>query len=198
MEEEFKVELISWNQVTRFTQNLAEKIRADGFRPDLVIAIARGGYVPARLLCDHLDIYDLTSIRISHYQSGSERTEAARLSLPLNVDVRDMNILLVDDVDDTGDTLQLALEHINSFKPAAVKIAVLHHKRVSTVVPDFYAQQVIRWRWITYPWAIIEDVNGFINRMDPKPATPQDAVQRIAETYRVKIPLRTMQSIYRQ
>ena len=198
MQKQFKVELISWNQVTRFTQTLAEKIRADGFRPDLVIAIARGGYVPARLLCDHLDIYDLTSIRISHYQSGSERTEAARLSLPLNVDVRDMNILLVDDVDDTGDTLQLALEHINSFKPEAVKIAVLHHKRVSTVVPDFYAHQVIRWRWITYPWAIIEDLDGFINRMDPKPATPQDAVQRIAETYRVKIPLRTMQSIYRQ
>ena len=198
MEEEFKVELISWNQVTRLTQNLAEKIRADNFRSDLVIAIARGGYVPARLLCDHLDIYDLTSIRISHYQSGSERTESARLSLPLNVDVRDMNILLVDDVDDTGDTLQLALEHINSFKPAAVKIAVLHHKRVSTVLPDFYAHQVIRWRWITYPWAIIEDVNGFINRMDPKPATPQDAVQRIAAMYRVKIPLRTMQSIYRQ
>ena len=78
--------------------------KQDQFKPDIVIAIARGGYVPARILCDRLDIYNLTSIRIAHYTGGSTKLELARLSIPLGIDIKGMQVLLVDDVTDTGDT----------------------------------------------------------------------------------------------
>ena len=198
MQSAFKVEFVGWGRVTNLVHTLAYKIHDSGYRPDIVVAIARGGYVPARLLCDHLDIYNLTSMRIAHYAGGANKSAAARLSMPLNTDVRGLRVLLVDDVDDTGDTLQLALKHINAFHPAEIKIAVLHHKHVSSVVPDFYAQKIISWRWLTYPWAIIEDVRSFIQKMEPQPATAEEAIERIKSEYGLKVPMRIMQDADRQ
>ena len=131
-------ELVSWAQVERLVSKLAVKIRKAGYEPDIVIAIARGGYAPARLLCDHLDIFNLTSIRIIHYTAGTQMDAEARLSMGLCTDVRDRKVLVVDDVSDTGDTLQLALSHIERFRPADMRLAVMHHKDVSQVIPDFY------------------------------------------------------------
>jgi hypoxanthine phosphoribosyltransferase len=198
MQRSFRVEFVSWGRITNLVHTLANRIHDSGYQPDIVIAIARGGYVPARLLCDHLDSYNLTSMRITHYTSGVEKGEAARLSMPLNTDIQDLRVLLVDDVDDTGDTLQLALDHLHSFGPAEIKVAVLHHKHISTIVPDFYAQKIISWRWLTYPWAIIEDVRGFIQKMEPRPATAEEAVKRIKSEYGLKVPMRIMKDVYRQ
>ena len=96
-------ELVSWHSTVKLSYKLAAMIKHDGFSPDIVIAIARGGYVPARIICDRLDIYDLASIRITHYTGGSSKQEQARLSIPLSIDISGMSVLLVDDVDDTGD-----------------------------------------------------------------------------------------------
>ena len=65
-----------------------------------------------------------------------------------------MQVLLVDDVTDTGDTLRLAIEHMQSHNPAQLKVAVLQHKQVSPLEPDFYAQKIVAWRWVIYPWAL--------------------------------------------
>jgi len=73
-----KVELVSNATVTRLSRKLAHKIQDSGFTPDIIICIARGGYIPARLICDYLNIYNLTSIRIKHY-TGSSKSETARL-----------------------------------------------------------------------------------------------------------------------
>ncbi len=197
MQSPLKIEFVSWNKVMQLSSLLANKIAADNYRPDLVITIARGGYVPARLLCDYLDIYNLTSIRITHYLGGANKIEAAKLLIPLNLDIAGMNILLVDDIDDSGDTLQLALDHIKYFNPAQIKLAVLHHKQVSSVEPDYYAQKIIKWRWITYPWAIVEDVQGFVEKMDPKPVDVQAAIDYFSKTYRSHIPLQVMEQVYR-
>ena len=64
-------ELISWSEVQRLCRRLAIMIRSSNYVPDVVVAISRGGYVPARLICDYLDIMALTSIRTEHYLSGS-------------------------------------------------------------------------------------------------------------------------------
>ncbi len=161
-----RVDFVSWHTAQRLTRRLAGGIRAAHFQPDMVVAIARGGYVPARLLCDLLGIYDLASLRISHYHAGATRALEARIVSPLGVDIRGRKVLLVDDVSDTGDTLHLALDHLHASQPAEVKVAVLHHKTVASLSPDFYAQRIVRWRWITYPWAAVEDVCGFIAALD--------------------------------
>ena len=59
-----RCELVTWGQVYRLSWRLADLIRKSGFAPDLIVAVARGGYVPARLLCDFLD--NLRSGQYSH------------------------------------------------------------------------------------------------------------------------------------
>jgi hypoxanthine phosphoribosyltransferase len=190
------IEILTLAKIQNLSRRLARQIQADHFCPELVIAIARGGFVPARLLCDYLDIYNLTCIRIAHY-TGTDITEQARLSIPLNINIRDMSVLLVDDVDDTGDTLQLALTHLHNFSPAVIRVAVLHHKTVSSVVPDYYAEKVTDWRWITYPWAITEDILGLVRKMQPTPASIDAAILRMAQDYGLHISKQVMQNVYR-
>lgn len=190
------IEVLTLAKIQNLSRRLARQIQADHFRPEVVIAIARGGFVPARLLCDYLDIYNLTCIRIAHY-TGTDRTGQARLSVPLNIDIRGMSVLLVDDVDDTGDTLQLALTHLHSFTPAVIRVAVLHHKTVASVVPDYYAEKVTHWRWITYPWAITEDILGLVRKMQPTPANIEDAILRVTQDYGLHISTKVMADVYR-
>ncbi|MBI1422396.1 MAG: phosphoribosyltransferase [Gammaproteobacteria bacterium] len=190
------IEVLSLAKIRDLSRRLARRIQADRFKPDIVIAIARGGFVPARLLCDYLDIYDLTGIRIAHY-TGTEIQPQARLSIPLNIDVRAKTVLLVDDVDDTGDTLQLALEHLHGFAPTTVRVAVLHHKTTSRVVPDYLAEEVLRWHWITYPWAITEDVLGLVRKMQPVPTEVEEAVRRLAQDHGLRISKKVMEDVFR-
>jgi hypoxanthine phosphoribosyltransferase len=190
------IEVLSLAKIRNLSRRLARQVQADHFSPDVVIAIARGGFVPARLLCDYLDIYNLSCIRIAHY-TGTEISEQARLSIPLNIDIRDMSVLLVDDVDDTGDTLQLALTHLHSFSPADIRTAVLHHKIISSIVPDYFAVKVTEWRWITYPWAITEDVLGLVRKMQPTPVSIDEAMRNLNQEYNLHVSRQIMTDVFR-
>lgn len=191
-----KVELISWGETERLIGRLASHIRESGFTPDVVIAIARGGYIPARLLCDHLNIYQLTSIRISHYLSGAHRSEQAQLVAPLHIDISRAKVLLVDDVDDSGDTLELAQQHLSERQPKQLRIAVLHHKLASSIIPDYYAHKIVTWRWLTYPWALHEDVCGFLNSLSPPATSPEDAAQRLQSEFQISVPRRVLATVF--
>jgi hypoxanthine phosphoribosyltransferase len=189
-----RVEVITWGAVTRLASRLAGTIRAAAYHPDLVVAIARGGYIPARLLCDHLSLYNLTSLRIAHY-TGAEINGQARIVSPLATDIKDKRILLVDDVSDSGDTLALALEHLKALAPQELRLAVLQHKVNASIVPDFYAQKIIHWRWITYPWALVEDLGGFLRAMQPVPATPEQAAACLAQQYGISVPRKVLEDV---
>jgi len=191
-----KVEMVSYATVTRLSRKLAHKIQDSGFNPDIVICIARGGYIPARLICDYLNIYNLTSIRIQHY-TGTTKSETARLLDPLSIDIQGMNVLLVDDINDTSESLLLAQDYLKGMNPKELRIAVLHHKISSTLTPDYFAKKVIRWRWITYPWAIVENVLGFVKKMQPPPSTIEQAIERTAQDYGIKISKQVMQDVFR-
>lgn len=198
MSREISCELVSWAGVQRLSRGLAGKIRADGFRPEVVVAIARGGYVPARLLCDHLDLADLTSIRIVHYAAGAQMQRKAELVEGLCRGLEGKPVLLVDDISDTGDTLALARDHLLCHGAGPLRIAVLHHKQVSTVVPDYYGHRIIKWRWITYPWALIEDVTGFIQRMPERPLDAAQAANRLLQAYGIEVPASVLEEVMAQ
>ncbi len=196
MAKQFQCELVSWEEVYRLSTLLARQVKDAGYRPDVVIAIARGGYVPARLVCDFLDIYNLTSVRISHYTAGSSKDETARLSSPLCMEIKGLKVLIVDDITDTGDTIQVALQHIREFGPAEIKVAVLQHKKQSKLNPDFYADKIVQWRWIIYPWAVTEDIGGFLQAMPELPDTVEAANKILKADHGVTVPSQTLSQIF--
>lgn len=165
MPEKLPCTFITWEEVYNLCHQLARQLRKTNFRIDVIVAIGRGGYVPGRVLSDMLGINDLTGFTMEHYQ-GAYKQHEAFVKSPLNADVNGRNVLLIDDVCDSGDTFEIGIEHIrHSSAVNEMRTAALHHKSVSKYIPDFYAEEVNEWRWLIYPWAVNEDLSSMIADM---------------------------------
>ncbi len=188
-------EVISWTSVHDLARRLARKVFDSGYRPEVIVAIARGGWIPGRILSDFLGQMDLTSFKIEHYRNA-QKVKAAQVRYPLAADVAGRRVLLVDDVADSGETFAVALEHLNSRgAPAELRTAVLHYKTSSPYVPDYYAKKVVKWRWIIYPWAVAEDIGSFIRAMQPRPASPDEVARRLAAEHGIRVPRKLLLDI---
>ncbi|MEM0438650.1 MAG: phosphoribosyltransferase, partial [Sulfolobales archaeon] len=159
--------LVTWEEIVDWSRGLANIIKKSGWRPDVIVAVARGGYVPARLLCDFLGVENLLSIQSQHWTEAAKAEERAILRFPYVVDMRDKRILIVDDIVDTGDTLITAEKFIReNWYPLDVKKAALQWiSSVAKIKPDYYYIEVKEWVWFQYPWTRLEDVTSFIKRM---------------------------------
>ena len=188
MPEKLRCELVSNETVYDLAWTVAGKVRTSGFAPDLVIAISRGGFTPARVLCDVLGIFNLTSIRVVHYRGPADMEPVATVKYPLCIPVAGQRLLVVDDVNDTGDTLQAARAHLEAFGPVEVRMAVLHEKTRSPVRAEYAGGVIGDWRWLIYPWAVVEDVGDFLSRMDPPPSGTPEAKQRLRADYGLDVP----------
>lgn len=183
-----KWELVSWELFYDMARQLAFKIQEDNYQPDIIIAIARGGYTPARILSDYLGVMDMTSFKVKHYRAAQKQVEA-RIEHPLATDVSGRKILLVDDVSDSGDTFDVAIKHIHDCAQATeIKTAVLHHKIISKYTPDYYTREVKEWHWITYPWAAMEDITEFIKKMKPTITSYEDIAKKLRKDYGLEVP----------
>ncbi|GAB6944700.1 phosphoribosyltransferase [Vulcanisaeta sp. JCM 14467] len=161
------IRLVGWDEIAEWARILSMKIKDSGWLPDIVVAIARGGYAPARLVCDYLGITDLISLQVVHWPSTAQAAEKAYIKYPLTVDLSGRRVLVIDDIVDTGDSIQLAKEHIErNNKNVEVRTAALQW--ISTVAkfkPDYWAIEVKDWVWFVYPWNITEDITNFIRRV---------------------------------
>ena len=161
------VKIVGWDEIVEWSRGLAEKVESSGYMPDAIVAVARGGYVPARLLCDFLDVNDLLSVQSQHWVEAARAAEKAILKYPYKVDLSGKKVLLVDDIVDTGETLLLARDYIaREWRPESVRIAVLQWiSSVAKFEPDYYHLEVRDWTWFQYPWTRLEDLQQFIARM---------------------------------
>ncbi len=159
--------LVSWDDIVEWSRGLAKKIKESGYMPDVIVAIARGGFVPARLLCDFLDVENLLSIQSQHWTEAAKVADRAIIKFPYKVDLTGMKVLIVDDIVDTGESLILARDYImKEWKPDEVRIAALQWiSPVAKLRPDYYFIEVKEWIWFQYPWTRLEDTYQFIKRM---------------------------------
>lgn len=183
MKNDFSARIVSLQEVYRKSHELAQLIMKSSIDFDFVIAIARGGVLPARLICDFLNIHRLTSIQVRHYQKGAKELEEAEIIDPVRVDIKGKKVLLVDDVNDSGETLKAALEHVESMEPELVKTAVLHEKSHTILETDFTGDKLKKWKWLIYQWAVTEDVLEFLNKDDMLQESNEQARKHLIEKY---------------
>lgn len=195
--DKFKCHLVSWDEAYRLSKILAQKIKSSGFKPDIVIGIARGGLVPARIVCDFLLLRDLATIKVEHWGIAATMGKA-KLKFPLPVDISGKKVLVVDDVVDTGDTYAVTMEHMKEKNPSEVRSAVLHYKSCSTFVPDYWAEKQDAWKWIIYPWAAYEDLTGFIEKVSKEHAKPEDIRKTLKSRYGIAISRKELAEILKE
>lgn len=188
-------ELISWDQVYQLSRKLAQRVRMDQWNPEIIVAISRGGLVPARILSDHLNLFDLASIKVEHYHAV-HRERMAKVRYPLVAPVKNRRVLVVDDVSDSGDTFDVAIDHLQAQgEPAILRTAVLHHKQVSHFIPDYFAEEIIEWRWIIYPWAIMEDIGSFLLEMESPPRSTEAFAQILRQRHAIEVPSQIIEDV---
>ncbi len=185
--ESLPVRAISLDEVVAGADRLARMLRASDYQPDTVIAVARGGFMPARFVCDFLGVSHLMSVKVQHYAAGARAEEQARVTVPLGGPVEGERVLVVDDVNDSGDTLEAMARYLEDMRPAAVRTAVLHEKAETSCRADFVAESIREWRWVLYPWAVVEDVGEFLSKMKPVPASREDAMSRLAVEHGLRL-----------
>ena len=157
----------SWQEVQDYAKQTTNKIKTTNFHPDLIIGLSRGGLVPARLFCDYLHIKTCYTIKVDHWGLTATKDGQAKLTHKLNIDLTDKRILIVDDITDTGQSMELAKEHIKELNPKEIKTATLLHIKTSKYKPDFYGEE-IDWSWIIFPWNYREDLVNLINKTNKK------------------------------
>ena len=195
MEKNIPCERIDWNHIEDLLDGLVRQMEEADFQPDLIVAIARGGFVPARLLADRLDVFDMDSIKIEHYR-GVDRQAEARLRYPLAAEVVGRRILVVDDVSDSGETFELALAHIREKgEPAELRTAAVHHKESSRYRPHFHAGRLEHWRWLIYPWAVNEDLKSLLAQMEPPPKEVEEFSRQLEMRHGLRFPRERLEKI---
>jgi hypoxanthine phosphoribosyltransferase len=192
----FRCEILSWAGVVRDAKKLALAIKASAYVPEIVIAIGRGGYVPARILCDYLLVRDLAAFKAEHWGTATMQREKAVITFPLRANIKGKRVLLVDDITDTGETLRVSTAYLKRFRPREVRTAVLLHKTCSSIVPDYFVKRIVKWKWVTFPWHVWEDMTGFIEKLQAAGIRHDRAISReLRERYCIDLPADMIRAI---
>jgi len=156
----------SWDQVYDMLIELARRVKDSGFRPDLIIGVSRGGWAPARIMSDLLENANTASIRIEFYLAPGVTARKPVISQAVMVPVKGVNVLVVDDVSDTGESLKVAVEHLDVGGAKAIKTATLFYKPQSIFKPDFFIVQTEQW--VIFPWERLENTRRLLDEAEKK------------------------------
>lgn len=154
---------LTWRDIEERADALCRKIISE-YSPDTIVGILRGGTIIANFVSDFLDLKEVYVIGCRSYQN-TNRSEKVKIyhGLTLNK-LTGRKVLLVDDVSDTGNTLDTATRYILRPKePRTVKTATIHIKSRTKFVPDFYVEKADAW--IIYPWERHESARLILPRI---------------------------------
>ncbi|MGH3026863.1 MAG: phosphoribosyltransferase [Gaiellaceae bacterium] len=145
-------EILDWADVGPATRELAESVNADGFRPDVILAIARAGLIVAASLGYALGVKNTWTMNVEFYTGVDERLDLPIILPPVPelVDLEEAKILIADDVADTGATLALVKEFCGA-RVGEVRISTLYEKPHSRVKCEYVWRRTDKW--IVFPWS---------------------------------------------
>lgn len=146
---------MGWHEVEKAVAALANALRRD-YNPDVIVGIARGGLIPAVRLSHLLGDKMLRIIHVKYYKGVNLRREEPELLA--DVGKLEGKVLVVDDVADTGTTLEFVVRHLKERGAKEVRIATIAWKPHSRIKPDFYIFETDKW--IVFPWEEMEVRRG--------------------------------------
>jgi len=151
-------EVLTWDTFGAASRELAQAVFDDGYRPDLIISIARGGLIPAGAISYALGMKNVHVLNVEFYTGVDERLPMPVMlpPVPQPVDLSGATVLVIDDVADTGGTLDL----VRKFCEGHVKetrCAVIYEKSRSVVKCEYVWKRTDQW--IDFPWSSLPEIN---------------------------------------
>jgi len=148
----------SWTEFYKDCLFLGKKIKNGGEKIDRIIAISRGGLIPARILSDFLKL-PISNIVISSYSNLKQLKEPEIMEVA-EIDLKDKSILIVDEVSDTGKTFISALKYFQQKPVKKIITTAPYIKPKTQFTPDFYLKKIDAW--IVFPYDLKETYEAFL------------------------------------
>jgi hypoxanthine phosphoribosyltransferase len=147
---EVEKDVVSWEELERLVGELAEQVRGEY---DVMLAITRGGLVPAGILAYALGIRNILIAAVAYYDDeGKPGPEPLFLQFPADPLLVGRRVLIVDEVWDSGTTIHAVAERVRR-AGGAPTTAVLHYKPERSRVPAEPDHHVVTTgRWVVYPF----------------------------------------------
>jgi len=163
-EKTFECLVMDWDLFYRLAKKVADKINKSGYQPDVIVGLARGGWVLARVLCDFVGVKDLVSLKVEHWGVTATPDGKAKIKNEIHIDLKGKNVLVVDDLTDTGESMRVAVEYIKSLGPAEIRTASLQHLTCAKFKSDYVGEER-SWIWVIFPWNFTEDLCTIIPKV---------------------------------
>lgn len=157
--EQFKCVITNWDYIYGLCRGISKDVKKSGYKPDVIVALARGGWFAGRVLCDFLNLNDLISLKVEHYTGTASASVGPKLRYPFDSSmVKGKSVLIVDDISDTGKSMMFAKEYILKHGPTDVRTATLQHLQCSQSKADYVGEVLDEWAWVVFPWNFMEDM----------------------------------------
>ncbi|MHA1379077.1 MAG: phosphoribosyltransferase [Candidatus Helarchaeota archaeon] len=147
---------INWSKIEFLCIKLAKIIKIDGFIPDLIVGLARGGLLIARLLSDYLEVTEIGILQLEYYKNLNEKKTIPSLISDITCDIKGKNILICDDLIDTGKSMEFILSYIKNKGCKNIRSATLYTKPHSKFLPDYSIEEIDGW--VVFPWELNETI----------------------------------------
>tara|TARA_Y100001937_G_scaffold115430_1_gene166194 strand:- start:1337 stop:1810 length:474 start_codon:yes stop_codon:yes gene_type:complete len=154
-----KKHFYSWQDIEAMCTNIVKQMYADNYKPDYIVGITRGGNIPATIISNMIDI-PCEALKVSF--RNDDRVEK---DFWLKQYILDKNILVVDDINDTGATFKWIWDDWNlTEKEHNVKFATLTENTPSVFGQVSYCvhevNKVEQDVWLVYPWENIGEYDA--------------------------------------
>lgn len=150
--------------------DLARHVKRSNYSPQVIVGVSRGGWPPARIMSDLLENSNLANMKVEFYTNIGVTANKPRITQPVTSEVAGKRVLVVDDVSDTGHSLQTVVEHLKDKGAREIKVCTLYMKPKSVFKPDHLAQTTSKW--IIFPWERMESVKLIKRNLGSKGETP--------------------------
>eukprot|EP01127_Copromyxa_protea_P019358 TRINITY_DN624_c0_g1_i3.p1 TRINITY_DN624_c0_g1~~TRINITY_DN624_c0_g1_i3.p1 ORF type:complete len:173 (+),score=46.58 TRINITY_DN624_c0_g1_i3:299-817(+) len=155
---------VSYDQVHSLLATTSQTV-LDSFKPDFIIAIGGGGFIPSRILRTFLRV-PILAVGLELYDDKTDKAHSeVRKRQWLDSSSLDRlagkNVLIVDEVDDTRRTLLYCVDELKKHNVAGVGCFVIHNKKKEKFAElsedvKYFSGEDIEDLWIVYPWEALD------------------------------------------
>lgn len=140
---------LSWEDIEQLVSKICDDMK-NRYTTNHIIAVGRGGLIPARLISDKLNVKDISIINVSLYKGVAEKNNKISI-LNYNENIEKKNVLLIDDISDSGETIEAVIDHLKNKRANVIRSATLLMRDTLIRWPSFVGKTIGK-DWVIFPW----------------------------------------------